>query len=289
MTDNLTEVLQGKLSAQQGKLARRTRLNIRLLRNWYAIVVAFLALYVGLPFAAPILMKVGATGPANVVYTIYSPLCHQFSFRSVFLFGEQAVYPRQNAEGRGDLRSFEEAASQSDQFVALFTEQRKKELDGDGQQTEAETYVFKPGDLNAWTAALQTSARKFRGDEQMGYKVALCERDIAIYLAMVVGGIAYGFVHRRLRPCPIWLYLLLGIAPLALDGFSQLLSYPPFELWEVRETAPGFRFLTGALFGLMNVWLAFPYINLSMQESIRQLTARLQNIDRQIAGLGSQN
>jgi hypothetical protein len=33
--------------------------------------------------------------------------------------------------------------------------------------------------------------------------------------------------------------------------------------------------LTGALFGIMNVWLAFPYIEGSMRETVSVLEARL--------------
>ena len=49
--------------------------------------------YVGLPLLAPSLMKLGAELPANIIYRMYKPLCHQFAFRSFFLFGEQPFYP----------------------------------------------------------------------------------------------------------------------------------------------------------------------------------------------------
>jgi uncharacterized membrane protein len=109
----------------------------------------------------------------------------------------------------------------------------------------------------------------------MGYKAALCERDVAIYGAMFLAGIAFIFVRRRVRPVPLLLYALLGLGPIAIDGFSQLLSYPPFEFWPVRETLPGYRILTGALFGIMNVWLAFPYLESSMRENIDAIERKL--------------
>ena len=89
----------------------------------------------------------------------------------------------------------------------------------------------------------------------MGYKAALCERDIAIYGMMLWPGCC-SRVRHWLRPAPLWLPDL-GLMPLGLDRFSQLFSYPPFEFWPVRETLP--RVIPG-LFGLMNVWLAFPYL-----------------------------
>ena len=66
-------------------------------------------LYVGLPFAAPTLMKLGAEVPARVIYTMYSPLCHQFAFRSFFLFGEQPYYPTKEA-GVAGVQTFEQVS-----------------------------------------------------------------------------------------------------------------------------------------------------------------------------------
>jgi hypothetical protein len=65
-------------------------------------------IYVGLPFLAPTLMKVGAETPANIIYRVYKPLCHQFGFRSFFLFGEQPFYPLAEARVAG-YKTFEEA------------------------------------------------------------------------------------------------------------------------------------------------------------------------------------
>ena len=49
-------------------------------------------LIVGLPWLAPVLMKIGATGPARAVYYVYSFLCHQLANRSFFLFGSKWMY-----------------------------------------------------------------------------------------------------------------------------------------------------------------------------------------------------
>ena len=55
---------------------------LRFTHHWLKFVIAFFGLYVGLPFLAPVLMHVGATGPAQAIYTVYSPMCHQFAFRA---------------------------------------------------------------------------------------------------------------------------------------------------------------------------------------------------------------
>lgn len=261
------DLLRQKLNERYEKSARRTRFQISLNRNWWLIAVLILGIYSGLPIAAPVLMTTGATGPANAIYDVYQFACHQFAFRSVFLFGEQAFYPRAST-GVDNIDSFEERAAQSERFRSLYSER----LGSDVQLNQVQVQEA----LDVWNEDLQLTAREFKGDDQMGYKIALCQRDIAIYLAMVLGGLAYGFVRHRLRPVPLWLYVFLGLGPIGLDGFSQLLGYPPFEFWDPRETLPAFRLMTGALFGLMNVWLAFPYLNASFEDSAERLEQKLE-------------
>ena len=69
------------------------RVSFWISRRYLLLLNLFMLFYVGLPFLAPTLMKMGATLPAKAIYRIYSPLCHQFGFRSFFLYGEQAFYP----------------------------------------------------------------------------------------------------------------------------------------------------------------------------------------------------
>lgn len=231
---------------------RLHRLVLGLTRHWLKGVVLFFGLYVGLPFLAPTLMHLGATGPAQVIYAMYSPMCHQFAFRSWFLYGEQPVYPRA-AAGIDGVTPFEAYARQDPTFADV-------------------------PDLAAWTADLQLLSRSFVGNPRMGYKVALCERDVAIYGALFVAALLFARVRDRLRPAPLWLYLMLGLVPIGLDGFSQLLSAPPISLWPVRESTPLLRTVTGALFGFMNAWLALPYLEEAMRETRAEVEAKLRSV-----------
>jgi uncharacterized membrane protein len=104
-------------------------------------------------------------------------------------------------------------------------------------------------------------ARDFQGNPRMGYKVALCQRDVAIYLSMGLGGVIYALARRRARPMPFWLFVALGVLPIGLDGFSQLLSQPPFGLLPYRESNWILRLVTGGLFGFSAAWLVFPLID----------------------------
>jgi uncharacterized membrane protein len=199
------------------------RLSVWFWKHWLAMFNGFLAAYLGLSFLAPVLMKIGAPGPANVIYTVYSFTCHQLGFRSFFLFGEQPNYPRA-------------------EFAAA-------------------TGV-NPDDL--W------AARAFTGNPVLGYKVALCERDVAIYAAMLLFGIAFAFLRRRYKVKPLhWaLWILIGVVPIGLDGGTQLLSYIPFLHFPFRESTALLRVLTGSLFGITSAWFAYPYVEESMDEDL---------------------
>lgn len=108
------------------------------------------------------------------------------------------------------------------------------------------------------------ASREFQGNPEMGYKVALCQRDVAIYFTMAVGGIIYALTRRRAKPISFLLLILIGVVPIALDGFSQLLSQPPFSLIPYRESDWVLRTLTGALFGFSLAFFVFPLIESSL-------------------------
>ncbi len=71
---------------------RLNRLTYSLARHWFLIFTVAAGLYVGLPWLAPVFMKIGWTGPGNVLYAIYSTQCHQLPQRSFFLFGSKPMY-----------------------------------------------------------------------------------------------------------------------------------------------------------------------------------------------------
>jgi uncharacterized membrane protein len=217
---------------------RAVRLNKGLLffaRHWLAIFNLIVFIYLALPFGAPVLLRAGFETPANVIYRIYGPLCHQYSFRSWFLFGEQAFYPLEHAGL--DVLSYEEVT-------------------GNG------TWEWR-------------QARAFTGNERTGYKVALCQRDVAIYGGILLAGLFFALVRKRLRPLPIWIWFVLGILPMGLDGGSQLLASLPLFAIPVRESIPLLRTITGGLFGVLNVWLAYPYVEETMQETRTLVLSKL--------------
>lgn len=85
-----------------------------------------------------------------------------------------------------------------------------------------------------------------------GYQMGVCERNMAIYAATFLAGLAYIPLRRRLSPLPLWLFALFTL-PIALDGFTQLFS--------LRESTWELRLITGSLFGLGGVWLTYPMMD----------------------------
>lgn len=207
-------------------------------RHYLWIINFFMFLYFGLAMLAPVLMNAGATVPANVLYTIYKPLCHQFGFRSFYLFGEQWFYPLQEA-GIPNVLTYEEATGFED--------------------------------LSNPAAYSRLQARNDTGNEEMGFKMALCERDIAIYSAIFVFGLIFAATKRRIKPLH-WLgWVLIGLVPIAFDGFSQLFSQLNLSVLSTilpyRESTPWLRVFTGALFGFATAWFAYPYMEASFAET----------------------
>lgn len=84
-----------------------------------------------------------------------------------------------------------------------------------------------------------------------GYKMAVCSRCFAIYVAFLFGGIAFNFFRKKLKPWDLKYYVLFCI-PMALDGFTQLFGF--------RESTNELRILTGVIFGLGSALYVLPYM-----------------------------
>jgi uncharacterized membrane protein len=183
-------------------------------RHWLLAANVLVALFVGLPVLAPVLMALGYVGPANAIYAAYQVVCHQWAFRSYFLFGPELEY------GRSTLGS----------------------LVG------------------------QDAMFGFVGSPELGYKVAFCERDVAIYASVLLAGLAYARLRDRLPELGLTGYALL-ILPMALDGFTQLFGW--------RESTVELRTVTGALFGSASVWLIYPRVDAIFERDLGPARPRL--------------
>jgi uncharacterized membrane protein len=206
----MTELaISGRVERVEGRINAAVAL---VARHWLALVNAAVGVFVGLSFLAPILMAVGISGPARLIYAVYQLTCHQLPYRSFFLGGPQAVY------------------SQAE--ITALT----------GRSTFFELYH------NPITLAT------------IGYQVAFCQRDVAIYATIFLAGLLFALVRHQVRPLSVKLLVLLSL-PMAFDGFIQLFGWHE-STWELR-------LITGFLFGLGAVWFTYPYLELAMRD-VRQ-------------------
>lgn len=200
-------------------------LTVWMTRHFFALINAILILFLFGAFLPPLLYKAGLPGPANVIYAIYRPFCHQLAYRSYFLFGEQPIYPRALA-GIAGYTTYEEAIN-PDLDIAYY----------------------------------------FSGNEVLGYKTALCQRDIAIFSSMLLYSILFVATGKRFRRIhPVFIVIIL--LPILLDGLSQIPGAVDGEIpdWlPIRESTPLLRTITGFIFGFGIAAFLFPFIEESLQ------------------------
>lgn len=125
--------------------------------------------------------------------------------------------------------------------------------------------------------------RQFIGNPQLGWKVAWSDRMVAMYGSMLLWGLVFWPLRKRVRSLPWWGLALL-LFPLAIDGSTHLISdllggigggFRTDNAWLADLTNHVFpatfyagdalgsfnssvRLVTGLLFGLGIVWFLYP-------------------------------
>ncbi len=199
--------------------------------NSYAWFISLvILLFTASTLLPPVFAANGKNSIAMVGYKFYSVLCHQLAFRSYFIEGEQFYYPRAQAS-IPDVMTYEELTGMP-----------------------AEDIVF---------------ARLFIGNEKAGYKIALCQRDLAIYLSLGLFGIIFHLSGKRIKGIRWYVWFLIALFPIALDGVSQLpgLSAGWPDWLPIRESTPLLRTITGFLFGAGTAWYVYPLMEDSIKET----------------------
>lgn len=220
----------------------------RLRCHWLLVTNAIVGCLLGLTVLAPMMRLVGLDGPAGLLYRAYSPICHQMAQRSFFVAGEQWVYPRATAGL---------SATPIEAYIAGIP-------------------AFAGVSVSDW-GAFSRAAGGFVGNQRLGYKLALCQRMSAIFLAVFAGGLIFAGLRRSRAVEPLGVLPLVAVAmlPIALDGSTQLLGHwsplfaaylgPETAAWVAgvfpeRESTPALRVLTGGLFGFGVVWRLYPVL-----------------------------
>ena len=223
-------------------------------RHWLFIVNILFGAYALTPWLAPVLMHTGHTRAAGVIYFIYSTQCHQLPERSFFLFGQRTTY------SLADIQA-------------------------------------------AWTNTNNPAIlRQFIGNPEMGWKVAWSDRMVAMYTALFGAGLIFSLAPHRMRAKPLSLFGFAGLTlPMVVDGATHMLSdaagigrgFRDSNDWLAVLTGHAFaggfyagdtlgsfnswmRLITGILFGIACVWLAYPYLEQFANETRDRLADKLQ-------------
>ncbi|MEK6573905.1 MAG: DUF2085 domain-containing protein [Chloroflexota bacterium] len=237
---------------ERSSAATANRLVYRFSRHWLLIFNLLWGVFIGLPWLAPVFMNIGWTGAGRAIYVIYSTQCHQLPQRSFFLFGEKPMY---------SLSEVQAAWQNTNNPVIL---------------------------------------RQFLGNPQTGWKVAWSDRMVSMYGGIAIAGLLFGLFRKRLRPLPIWAFALF-ILPMAVDGGTHLISdvagigsgFRDSNAWLATLTGNLFpqtfyagdalgsfnswmRLMTGVLFGIGAVWLAYPYLQEAFTETADSIRAKFQ-------------
>ena len=170
-------------SIKQAAFERRINATVNwALRHWLLFANGFVLLYGGIPWLSPLAHMAGFRWLGNVLFAMYTRLCHQKPAQSFFL---------------------------------------------------------------------------------NGYQVAFCQRETAMYTALLIGGLLFGLLRKQIKPLPVRVGLLL-LLPMLLDGGTQLvddvLRNP--VLRGTNDTIGSFNFwmrmATGVLFAVAVVWTVYP-------------------------------
>lgn len=216
--------------------------------HWLGVVIGLLIVYAGLPWLAPVFMKLGWTGPASAIYLAYSFMCHQLPQRSYFLFGPKLTY------SLGEISRVWPWQT----FVDL------RQFTGTPEVGYKVAYAHR---LTAiWTSVLAGSLlfglvrRRLRPLPFKWYLLLL--------LPMAVDGFTHMFTEVGLvdwRVANAWFQSLAGAAGLQFSPAFYTGTTLGSLNWALRT-------LTGGLFGLASVSFAYPYIERAMRDIRRSLT-----------------
>jgi uncharacterized membrane protein len=226
-------------------------------RYWLLILSVLMLIFIGLPWLAPLSMKLGWQRAGELIYLFYSVQCHQLPQRSFFFFGDDLMLP---------LSTIQSAWTSTDNPLVL---------------------------------------RQFVGSQDLGWKVAWSDRMVYMYTALLIAGIIFWPLRKRLKPLS-WQGLILFLLPMAIDGLTHMVSdlmggvlggFRYSNQWLAILTGGSFpatfyggdalgsfnswmRLLSGVLFGVGVVWFAYPRLHASFIGTAERAATDLKGPER---------
>lgn len=149
--------------------------------------------------------------------------------------------------------------------------------------------------------------RQFIGSTEVGWKVAWSDRMVYMYTTLLIAGLAFWPLRKRLKPIPWWV-LMLFLLPMAVDGLTHMISdlvggigggFRYTNNWLAALTDSTFpatfytgdafgsfnswiRLFSGVLFGIGVVWFAYPHLHASFNETAKQIAGKFQQVEASV-------
>jgi len=244
----MTSPISRPLSARQrARVIALDRVVLRLSRDWLLVFSLLFGLFVGLPWLAPALMKLGWTGAGDAIYLLYATQCHQLPQRSFFMFGPKAMY---------SLAEIQTVWQATDNPLILRQFVGNAALGWKVAWSDRMTSMW----TSVFLAGLMFSPLRTRIQPLPLWAFALFIAPMALdggtHLVSDLAGIGQGF-----RDSNLWLAILTNNAfPPTFYAGDALGS---FNSW--------MRLATGAVFGTGVVWLVFPYLEAAFADVVGQI------------------
>lgn len=222
-------------------------------RRWLLLISLLVIVYTGLPWLAPLFMKLGWEGAGKVIYLLYTPLCHQLPQRSFFLFGSQPMYSLQEVQSVWQNTN-----------NPLILRQFVGDLGIGWKVAWSDRMVFMFTTILLWGALFSLLRRWLKPLPWWGLVILLLPMTVDGFSHMIsdfTAGIGLGF-----RDSNAWLAALTGdIFPATFYVGDALGS---FNSW--------MRLITGLLFSLSLVWAVYPRLRTGFATTASQIEAKLQ-------------
>ena len=239
------------LSQQSQLLVLLKRLMLGLTRHWLLFVNLLIAVWVGLPWLAPVFMHWGWGRAAGAVYSFYAFQCHQLPERSFFLFGPKLMYSL--AEIQSAWRNT------ADPFILrqwIGNVDMGWKVAWSDRMVSMYTMLF----LSSLSYGL---VRKW-------WKPLSFWKFVILLLPMIIDGSTHMIsdltgLGQGFRDTNIWLQIITNNA--FSTAFYQGDALGSFNSW--------MRLITGVLFGIALVGFVYLYIDASFADIVRRSEAAL--------------
>jgi uncharacterized membrane protein len=232
------------------RLNHKDRFALFFAERWLILFGIFYGIFVGLPFLAPVFMRLGWEAPGDAIYWFYSFLCHQLPERSFFMFGPKGMYSLaevqaawQNTINPLVLRHFIGNGQMgwkvgwSDRMVSMYTS----------------IWIF---GLLWWSLRRKLGRLPLWGFVLLAMPMVI---DGSTHLFSDLAGIGQGFRYTN-----AWLSVITHNALPATFYLGD--AFGSFNSW--------MRLITGTLFGLGFVFFGFPYFQEVVDQTERLVRAK---------------